>query len=221
MMDWLVGYLRQRKILGRFNDCFQSIPSYPEFQPFKPAYQEVSSWQGKDIRTMMRFLLAVLGPILIDGVRSRQSENARVVACVRSSVEFLLFLGPRNHSDYTLGLLDNRLSIFYTSKSVFGPHRSTKARTKNFETKWAAMEAKGSEEGWSRAQMKVEKEKLETAIYHFQFPKMHMLGHVSNSIRRMASRDNLSTDISEFLHIENVKEAYSASNRVQYEDHMV
>ena len=45
------------------------------------------------------------------------------------------------------------------------------------------MEAKGSEEGWSRHQMKAEKEKLETAIYYFQFPKIHRLSHASNSIR--------------------------------------
>jgi len=55
MMDWLVGYLRQQKILGRFNDSFKSIPPYPGFQPFKRGYQEVSSWQGTENRTMMRF----------------------------------------------------------------------------------------------------------------------------------------------------------------------
>jgi len=104
---------------------------------------------------------------------------------------------------------------------VFRPQRSTKARTKNFETKGAEMEAKGSEEGWSRARIKAEKEKLETAIYLFQFPKMHMLGHVSNSIRQMGSPDKFSTDISELLHIENVKEAYRTSNRVQYEEQML
>ena len=68
MMDWLVGYLRKRKILDRFNERFKSIPPYPGFQPFKRSYEEISSWQGKEIRTMMRFLLATLGQILIDGV---------------------------------------------------------------------------------------------------------------------------------------------------------
>jgi len=169
----------------------------------------------------MQFLLAVLSAILIDGVRSSQSEDAWVLACVRYIVEFLLVGGQRNHSDYTLGLLDNRLSIFYTSKSVFRPQRSTKARTKNFQRKWAAMEAKGSEEGWSGARMKVEKEKLETEIYHFQFPKMHKLGHVLISISQMRSPDNFSTHILELLHIETIKEAYRASNRVQYEEQML
>ena len=48
-----------------------------------------------------------------------------------------------------------------------------------------------------------------------------MLGHVSNSIRQMGSPDNFSADILELLHIENVKEAYSASNRGQYEEQML
>ena len=150
MMDWLVGYLRKWKILGRFNERFKSILPYQGFQPFKRGYEEISSWQGKEIRTMMRFLLAVLDPILIDGVRSSESEEAQVLGCVRSIIEFHLVLGQCSHSDYTLGLLDNRLAIFYRHKSVFRPQRRTKARTKNFEKKWAGMEEKGSAEGWSR-----------------------------------------------------------------------
>ena len=169
----------------------------------------------------MRFLLAVLGPILIDGVQSSETEKAWVLACVRSIIEFHLVLGQRSHPDYTLGLLDNRLAIFYRQKSVFRPQRSTKARTKNFEKKWAEMEGKGSEEGWSGQRLKAEKKKLETAIYHFQFPKMYMLSHALNSIRRMGSPDNFSTDISELLHRANVKESYPASNRVQYEEQML
>src|SRR5207302_11165890 len=69
--------------------------------------------------------------------------------------------------------------------------------------------------------MKAEKEILESAIYHFQFPKMHMLSYVSSSIHRMGSPDNFSTHISELLHIENVKEVYRASNRVQYVEQML
>ena len=101
-------------------------------------------------------------------------------------------------------MLDNRLAIFYKNKSLFGPQRSTKARTKNCEKKWAEIEAKGSEEGWSRRRVEAEKKKLETVIHHFLFPKLHMLSHVSNSICRMGSPDNFSTDVSELLHRQNV-----------------
>jgi len=50
---------------------------------------------------------------------------------------------------------------------------------------------------------------------------MHMLGRVSNSICQMGSYDNFSTDISELLQIENVKEAYRASNHEQYQEEML
>jgi len=81
----------------------------------------------------MRFLLAVLSQILIDGIRFRESAEAHILACVRSIIEFLLVLGQHSHSDSRLGLLDNRLAIFYRSKSVFPPQRSTKTMTKTCE----------------------------------------------------------------------------------------
>ncbi|KAG0133820.1 hypothetical protein HOY82DRAFT_537867 [Tuber indicum] len=170
---------------------------------------------------MMRFLLPVLGLMLVNKVRSIESEKEQVVTCVKSITEFLTVLGKRSYSNYTLGLLENRLAIFYRSKSVFRAQRSTKERKKNFEKRWAATEAKGSEVGWSTKRIEAVKEKLETAIYHFQFPKMHMLSHTANSIRRKGSLDNFSTNMAEPLRIENVKEAYRASNCVQYEEQML
>src|SRR5713226_9281185 len=50
---------------------------------------------------------------------------------------------------------------------------------------------------------------------------MHMLSHAVDGMRRMGSPDNFSTDILELLHIESVKEAYCASNRVQFEEQML
>jgi len=95
----------------------------------------------------MQYSLAMLVPILIDGVQASESEEVQVLACVRSIIKFHLVLGQSSHSDYTLGLLDDRLAIFYRHKSVFHPQRSTKLRTKNFEKKWAVVETKGKEEG--------------------------------------------------------------------------
>ena len=83
----------------------------------------------------MQFLLTVLSPILLDGVRSSESEEAQVVRYVRSIIEFHLVLGQCGPTDYTLGMLDNRVTIFYKHKSMFYSQRSTKARTRNFDKK--------------------------------------------------------------------------------------
>jgi len=57
---------------------------------------------------------------------------------------------------------------------------------------------------------------IEQRIIHFGCPKMHLLSDISESIRRMGSGDNFTADISEWLHIANVKEAYRSSNKVNY-----
>jgi len=109
------------KMLGRFNNHFKLIRLYPCFQQFTQSYEEVISWQGKEIRCMMLFLLAVLGLIWINGVQSMELGGPQVLASVRSIIEFILVLGQCSHSDYTQCLLDNRLAITYRSKSVFRP----------------------------------------------------------------------------------------------------
>jgi len=50
---------------------------------------------------------------------------------------------------------------------------------------------------------------------------MHLLSHISESIRQMGSPDNFSTDVSELLHVEMVKEAYRSTNRVNFEEQML
>ena len=45
---------------------------------------------------------------------------------------------------------------------------------------------------------------------------MHVVSHISESIRWMSSGDNITTDLSERLHIANVKEAYRPSINVNY-----
>jgi len=55
---------------------------------------------------------------------------------------------------------------------------------------------------------------IEQRVVHFGYPKMHLVSHISESIRRMGSGDNFTTDISERLPIGNVKEAYRSSNKV-------
>jgi len=57
---------------------------------------------------------------------------------------------------------------------------------------------------------------IEQHVIHFGYPKMHLVSHISESIRRMGFGDNFTADISERLHIANVKEAYRSSNKVNY-----
>ena len=57
---------------------------------------------------------------------------------------------------------------------------------------------------------------IEQLVIHFGYPKMHLVSRISESIWRMGSSDNFTSDISERLHICNVQEAYQSTNKVNY-----
>ena len=220
-MEWVIGYMEDRGLLDRFNVRFKSMAPYPGFARFKRSYTEVSSWQGKEMRTMMKFLLAITGPLLAERIKTVKCEEAKALRCVRSLCELHLVVGQWSHSEYTLGLLQNLLQEFYVSKSAFRDQRATDARKKKFNTLWDCKLTESRDRGWAQARIEREYERLRAEVYHFQFPKMHLLSHISDSIRQMGSPDNFSTDVSELLHVEMVKEAYRSTNRVNFEQQML
>ena len=54
----------------------------------------------------------------------------------------------------------------------------------------------------------------------FNFPKIHFLSHISDHVHQHGSSDNWTTDVSEALHMK-FKDAYRASNRVNYNEQIV
>ena len=169
----------------------------------------------------MKFLLAITGPLLAERIKTIKCEEARALRCVRSLCEFHLVVSQRRHSEYTLELLQELLHKFYTSKSAFRDKRATDARKKRFNTMWNSKLAEGKDRGWAQPRIYREYEKLRVEVYHFQFPKIHLLSHISESIRRMGSPDNFSTDVLELLHVEMVKEAYCSTNRVNFKEQIL
>jgi hypothetical protein len=50
----------------------------------------------------------------------------------------------------------------------------------------------------------------------FRYPMLHLVSHISESIRQVSSSNNFITNIFEWLHIGNVKEAYGSTNTANY-----
>src|SRR5437588_7737768 len=97
----------------------------------------------------------------------------------------------------------------------------TNVRKKKFNTLWDRKLKEAGDQGWAQARINREYQGLRAEVYHFQFSKMHLLSHISESIRQMGSPDNFSMDVSELLHVEMVKEAYRSTNSVNFEEQML
>jgi len=79
----------------------------------------------------------------------------------------------------------------------------------DFEAWWQAI---GVQELWNT---------IEQRVIHFRYLKMHLVSYISEWIQRMGSRDKFTTDISEWLHIGNVNEAYRSTTTVNYIQQML
>jgi len=74
---------------------------------------------------------------------------------------------------------------------------------------------------WQATGVQALRKTIEQCVRHFGDPKMHLMSHISHSIRRIGSGDNFITHISERLHIRNVQEAYQSINKVNYIRQMI
>jgi len=61
---------------------------------------------------------------------------------------------------------------------------------------------------WGTMGIQALRKSIEQHVIHFGWQKINPVSHISESIRRMSSGDNFTTDISARLQIANVKEAY-------------
>jgi len=62
---------------------------------------------------------------------------------------------------------------------------------------------------------------IKQRVIHFRYPKMHLVNHISDSIRRMGSGNDCTTYVFERLHVGNVKEAYLSTNKLNCIQHML
>jgi len=66
ILHWLLKYLKARNVKDQFDNRFTSVPQNPSLQRFSQPFDSMKSgsWQGKEIRGMIRTLAVSCTPIL-------------------------------------------------------------------------------------------------------------------------------------------------------------
>jgi hypothetical protein len=231
LLTWLHEFLKQHKRLDKFNDIWLSVPAYLDMTKPRCAYEEVSHWNGGEIKTMTRFLVGVVRNALRDPSPSQRSVFDRAVECSRSLIEFYFYCQYDSHDDETLDLMDNALRRFHDSKDVFQQFRAGKrlaAEAKERRTELCAERD---------AELNSEENKKKTAAFRqrihdawkgiidaemaeyiedgsdFNFPKIHLMQHFREQIQRYGSLKQWSTEIGESSHRKQIKDGFNASNK--------
>jgi len=90
------------------------------------------SWQGKEIRGMIRTLAVNCAPILdcsqdAGETAAETASDDMVMGAVRALCEFSLLVSQRNHSDLSLAALDDALKHIYNKKGAFRDQKISKS----------------------------------------------------------------------------------------------
>jgi hypothetical protein len=85
----------------------------------KKLYEEVSQWTGKELRTMSRYLLAVITNALRCPNASEKQTFEDAIQCTQALLEFYHYCQNPSHDEDTLNPMDDALHRFHNFKLVF------------------------------------------------------------------------------------------------------
>jgi hypothetical protein len=155
----------------------------------------------------------------------------RAILCTRALLEFFFYASYTSHDQATLDLMENALRRFHEHKDVFRQYRAGKRittdarelRTELIKQREAALTQRRLE-GLSPAALRDERHSWNAFIdaevvdcaedgAHWNFPKLHLMLHFRDQVRRFGSLGQWSTEIGESSHRRQIKDGYNAGNR--------
>ncbi len=71
-MDLLVELPKKKRLIKRCRQRFKNMPNYLGLKILRVGYDQVQSWQGQDMRHMLRFLTVLVAPRLNPRLSSKR-----------------------------------------------------------------------------------------------------------------------------------------------------
>ena len=67
LQKWIFHFMKTHERLDKYNAILLSVPAYHDLTPKNKSYEEVSQWNGKEMKEMSRYLLGVVTQSLQGG----------------------------------------------------------------------------------------------------------------------------------------------------------
>jgi hypothetical protein len=237
VLEWVEAFMKEYGRMDTFNICWKSFESYPNVRMPQKAYKEISQWQGSEMRTFSRIILPCLAVALDKPNPPQRLLFKKVFRCVSAIVDFSLLASYQSHDEETIGYLENYLKEFHAHKNVFLKYRAGKEASKAADlARKDLLTGLGEREDLATLTSKQRKQRASDnrnlaeeernsvlcELAHFNFPKLHLLSHFSNVIRRFGTLPMWSTECTEMAHKEQIKKGYHASNHgITYEEQII
>jgi hypothetical protein len=119
LQKWIVHFMKTHERLDKYNAIWLSVSAYHTLTPKTKSYEEVSQWNGKEMKEMSWYLLGVVTQSLRGESPAQRPIFNRAIECTRALLEFYMYAPYKSHDDATLSYMENALCRFHTFKDVF------------------------------------------------------------------------------------------------------
>jgi len=205
------------------------MPAYHDLTPKNMSYEEVSQWNGKEMKEMSQYLLGVVTQSLQGGSPAQRPIFNHAIECTWALLEFYMYVRSKSHHAATLSYMEDALRRFHTFKDVFllgqaGKKAKAKANALRMElVKKRKVAEETNAETWMPSKKRREMNAWRDYISHemdvskeldadLNFPKIHLMSHWVEQIRRYGALEQYSAERHEQTHKTNLKDGWNASN---------
>jgi len=175
------------------------------------------------MKEMSRYLHGVVTQSLGGGSAAEHPVFNRAIECTWALLEFYMYAGYKSHDDATLSYMEDALHCFHTFKDVFllgraGKNAMAKANALTTElVKMRKLDEETNGGTWTQSMKRREMNAGRDYISHkidvskeldadFNFPKIHLMSHWVEQIRRYGALQQYSAKRHEHAHETNLKD---------------
>jgi len=110
--------MKMHERLDKYNAIWLSVPAYHDLTPKNKSYEEVSQWNGKEMKELSQYLYGVVAQSLRGGNHAQRPIFNPPIECTRALLEFYMYARYKSHDDATLSYMEDTLHHFDTFKDV-------------------------------------------------------------------------------------------------------
>ena len=192
LQKWIFHFMKTHEWLDKYNAIWLSVPDYHDITPKNKPFDEISQWNGKDIKDMSRYLLGVVTQSLRGGNPAQRSIFNHAIECTQALLEFNMYARYKSHDDSTLTYMEDVLCRFHSIEDVFLLERAgkqVKAKSNALRMdliKKQKVDEETDAETWTPSKMRCELNAWRDYVSHdldvskeldadITFPKIHLM----------------------------------------------
>jgi len=90
LQKWIFRFMKTHKRLDNYNAIWFSVPAYHDLTPKTNSYEEVSQWNGKEMKEISRYVLGVLTMSVRGGSPAQRPIFNRAIECTQALIQFYI-----------------------------------------------------------------------------------------------------------------------------------